>query len=208
MKKRRLKGYVIPLFSAIISSMLLFTIYIIDRNSYSINDSSSNFKYVSDSIIDNTIPVMNEIENQIIIRPYIADSINVYKKYYDGEENKENAIIYYRGTYIQNSGILYSSDNEFNVVSILDGEVIDIKDDDLLGKVVEIKHNNSIISTYEGLKDINVVVGDRVKQNTIIGTSGEITLDTTLKNALLFELTKDGKFINPDKCYDKTYTEL
>jgi hypothetical protein len=73
---------------------------------------------------------------------------------------------------------------------------------------LRIKHDNNLISTYQGLKNVNVVKGDRVVQNTVIGTSGEISLDKKLDNALLFELNKDGKYVNPEKYYDLNPNEL
>ena len=55
---------------------------------------------------------------------------------------------------------------------------------------------------------MNVSKGDKVLQGTIIGKSGEITLDVNLKNALLFEIIKDGKYENPDNYFDKKVKEL
>ena len=169
------------------------------------NKVDNNYTYVNDSIIDNSLPVMSE--EDVVIRPYRTDKIDIYKKFYD-ENNKEEGIVYYNGTYIQNSGIIYNSTDEFDVVSILDGDVIDVKIDEILGNVIEIKHSNGLISSYSGLKSMNVSKGDKVLQGTIIGKSGEITLDVNLKNALLFEIIKDGKYENPDNYFDKKVKEL
>lgn len=205
MKKRKLKGFVLPTFSAFLVSILFITIISLSNNMTSEKD-TQDYTYSNQSIISNTMPVLNE--DDVIIRPYQAEKINIYKKFYDGENNTDNAIIYYNDTYIQNSGILYNCDEEFNVVSILDGEVIEVKKDDLLGYVVEVKHSNNLISSYEGLKSINVKKGDRITQETLIGKSGEIKLDVNLKNALLFELIKDGKYVNPENYFDKKAKEI
>lgn len=205
MKKRKLKGFVLPTFSAFLVSILFITIINLSNNITSEKD-TQDYTYSNQSIISNTMPVLNE--DDVIIRPYQAEKINIYKKFYDGENNTDNAIIYYNDTYIQNSGILYNCEEEFNVVSILDGEVIEVKKDDLLGYVVEVKHSNNLISSYEGLKSINVKKGDRITQETLIGKSGEIKLDVNLKNALLFELIKDGKYVNPENYFDKKAKEI
>ncbi len=205
MKKRKLKGFVLPTFSAFLVSILFITIINLSNNMTSEKD-TQDYTYSNQSIISNTMPVLNE--DDVIIRPYQAEKINIYKKFYDGENNTDNAIIYYNDTYIQNSGILYNCEEEFNVVSILDGEVIEVKKDDLLGYVVEVKHSNNLISSYEGLKSINVKKGDRITQETLIGKSGEIKLDVNLKNALLFELIKDGKYVNPENYFDKKAKEI
>lgn len=206
MKKRRLKGFVFPLFSAVLFSILLITIISLNKTNKEGVIDDVDYTYSNDSIVSKTVPVLSE--EDIIIRPYQSDKISIYKKFYDGENNKEDAIIYYNDTYMQNSGIIYNSDNEFNVVSILDGEVIEVKKDDLLGYVVEIKHSNNLISSYEGMKSINVKKGDKIKQDTLIGKSGEIDLDVNLKNALLFELIKDGKYVNPENYFDKKAKEI
>ena len=39
-----------------------------------------------------------------------------------------------------NTGILYSSNESFDVISVLDGKVEDVKTDNLIGNIVTIKH--------------------------------------------------------------------
>ena len=204
MKRKKLKGFVVPVFSAILVGVLLIFIIEIESNASDKELLQTNsYTYVNDSVVEKTKPVMNE-ENKII-RPYVSEQIDIYKKFYNGEEN---SILYLDGTYIQNSGIIYTSNNEFNVVSILDGEVIDVKKNDFLNYVVEVKHSNDLISIYEGLKSVNVKKGDKIEQNCLIGKSGEIKLDTNLSNALLFEITKNGKYVNPEELYDKSMKEI
>lgn len=206
MKKRKLKGFVLPVFSALVLSLFLIIVLSVSKTKSNGEDELQEFTYVNSNVIDHSKPVLNE--DDVIIRPYQSDKITIFKKFYDEENNSEDSIIYYKDTYIQNSGIIYTSDSEFNVVSILDGEVIEVKKDDLLGYSVEIKHQNNMISSYEGLKSINVKKGDKINQDTLIGKSGEITLEVNLKNSLLFELIKDGKYVNPEKYFDKKIKEI
>ena len=206
MKKRRLKRFVVPVFSALIISTLLITLMLFTKKTEDVEVPTEDFAYVNDSIVHDALPTLSE--DDVIIKPFQTENINVYKKFYDGENNKEDSIIYYKDTYMQNSGVLYNSDNEFMVVSVLDGEVIDLKKDDILGYVVEVKHDNNLISIYQGLKSVNIKKGDQITQNSIIGKSGEITLDVNLKNALLFELIKDGKYVNPEIFYNKKIKEI
>lgn len=204
MKKRRLKGFVVPVFSAIVSGLLLICIITIEKNlTVQSSMNSEKYTYVDESAVDKTVPVMNEDDK--IIRPYVSEEIDIYKKFYNGEES---SIIYLNGTYIQNSGIIYTSSKEFNVVSVMDGEVIEVKKNDVLNYVVEVKHSNDLISIYEGLKSVNVKKGDHVNQNDLIGKSGEIKLDTNLSNSLLFEITRNGKYVNPEEYFDKSLKEL
>ncbi len=203
MKNKKLRWYVVPLFSALFFSISLITIISLNKTDLK---EEPKFSYVSDSIIDNSMPVIGE--ETIIVKPFQSDKVEVYKKFYDGVENTEDAIIYYNGIYMQNSGIIYKSNEKYSVVSILDGEIVDVKKDDLLGYVVEVKHNDRMISRYQGLTNLTVKKGDHVKQNTILGMSGEIKLDETLNNSLFFELIVDGKYVNPDKYYDTKVQEM
>lgn len=208
MKKKKLKWFVKPVLYGLAFSLMILSIVILNFQ----EDKKSNFKdfvFVNKSIISNIKPVLSE--DDIIIKPFVGDNIKIYKKFYDKDssiEEKEQAIIYYRNTYLQNSGIIYKSDEEFDVVSILDGEVTNIKEDETLGNVVEITYSNNIIANYEGLKDIKVKVGQKVYQSDIIGKSSKINIDDNLNNALLFEIIKDGKYINPENYFDKKVKEL
>ena len=206
MKRKRLKGFVVPVFGALVFSTFLIGFLTISNKTGDIDLPNNNYTYVNESIINDALPTIKE--DSVIIKPYQNEEVKIYKKFYDGSENKENAIIYYNGTYMQNSGIIYSYDSEFNVVSVLDGEVIEVKKEELLGYVVEIRHDNNLISTYQGLKSVNVKKGETVTQDTLIGKSGEITLDVNLKNALLFELIKEGKYVNPENYFNKKIKEI
>lgn len=206
MKKKKLRGFVVPVFCAFLLSTFFITIMSLNNKSDKKITFDDNYVYVNDSIIHDALPTLSE--ESVLIKPFQTDKVSVYKKFYDNENNKEDSIIYYDGTYIQNSGILYNSDEEFTVVSVLDGEVLEIKKDDILGYVVEVKHKDNLISTYQGLKSVNVKKGEHIDQNTLIGKSGEISLDVNLKNALLFELIKDGKYVNPELFFNKKIKEI
>ena len=201
--KRRLKGYVLPVLLGTVLAVLLNLLLALRNNS--VSPIPEDYNFVSNSIINNSLPVLSY--DDVLIRPYQTDKITVVKRFYD-EDNKELGIIYFNDTYMQSSGILYTSEDEYNVVSILDGEVISIRKDDLLGNTVEVKHNDNLISSYQGLKNVYVKKGDHINQNTIIGKAGEIKLNETYNNALLFELIKDGHYVNPDKYFDKKIKEI
>ena len=208
MKKRKLKWFVKPILYGTTLSILLFSIILLNSKEKNIN-SFKDFVFVNKSIIKDTKPVLKE--DDIIIKPFQSDNINIYKKFYDKDsslEDKIKSIIYYKDTYIQNSGIIYSSDKEFDVVSILDGKVTNIKEDKTLGNVVEITYMNNLIANYSGLKDLKVKVGQNINQNDIIGKSSKINIDQELNNALLFEIVKDGKYQNPEIFYEKKINDL
>lgn len=205
--KRKLKEFVLPVISGMFVSLCLVTTLTIKNRNIKdlVTNIPDDYVYVSGSIFNSAMPILSY--DDVIIKPYQGNNINIVKEFYD-EESKERGIIYYKDTYMQNTGVIYSSDNEFNVVSILDGEIIDIKNDDIMGYTVEIKHTDNLISSYEGLSTVYVKKGDSINQSTIIGKSGDIKLEETINNSLLFELIKDGHYINPEKYYDKKVNEV
>ena len=159
--------------------------------------------YVPEEIIREE-PVVKQTTT--IINPYLDQGVTIGKNYYDykGEEkDQENSILKHDNTYIQNSGIDYVNENKFDVIAILDGTVTDIKDDDTLGKCIEIKHDNNLISTYQSLSEIKVKKGDIITQGQVLGTSGENELDKELGNHLHFEMYENGGNVNPNNYLNK-----
>lgn len=78
----------------------------------------------------------------------------------------------------------------------------------MLGKIIEITHENNLISVYQSLSDVLVQEGDNVLQGQVIGKSGESNISTELGNHLHFELIHNSKNVNPLKYYDKKLEEL
>ena len=168
-------------------------------------------EYVDGEIIENNeyLPVVGVEET--IIKPFTSTDVKVSKSFYDytaEADSQQNSIIYYENTYMQNSGIDYSSDKSFDVVSILEGTVIDVKSDNVLGTIVEIRHTNELISVYQSLSEITVKVDDKVVQGQIIGKSGKSNLNVDIPNNLHFELYYMGQIVNPESYYDKSLTDL
>lgn len=155
-----------------------------------------------------TIPVINEQEDveKRIIRPYTDNNVKIVKNFYDykdSSENQMNALIYYQDTYMQSNGIAYASGDKFNVIAILDGEVIDVLEDELIGNSITIDHGK-MKTIYQSLSEIDVKVGDKVTQGSIIGISGTSNINSDLENHLYFEMIVDDLNVNPEEYYDKT----
>lgn len=154
-----------------------------------------------------TFPAMEE-KDTVIGRPYNDDRVTIVQNYYDyqgAESEQTSSIIYYQDTYIQSSGISYAMNNEdFDVVSILDGEVIEVTEDTLLGNTIKIKHSESVISIYQSISDIKVNVGDTVRKGMLIATSSTSNINSALNNHLYFELLIDDVNVNPEEYYDKS----
>lgn len=184
-------------------------IYSIESSILKNNKTEEDLVYVTKTILSDVIPVVGE--NPKIIKPYVNEEVKVYKNFYkkDGnEEEQKNSIIEYGNTYLQSTGICYSLDKVFDIVAIMDGEVIEVKEDELLGKIIEIRHDNNVISSYHGLSEVSVSKDMKVKTGDMIGVSGTSNIFKEAQNHLYFELAINGKLVNPLEYYDKILGEI
>jgi len=206
--KRRLKKPVVYLLYGLGFVLLVGVAFSIE-NIFTKKSLDDDLTYVSKTIFDDVVPVV--AEDYKIIKPINNSNVQVVHNYYDykgDEENQKNSILIYDKTYMQSSGITYGSNEQFDVVSILDGKVITVKQDELLGNIVEIEHNNGVISVYQSLDKVNVKVDETVKQGSIIGTSGKSNLNKTTEYGLYFEMIVNGNIVNPNDYYDKLVNEI
>jgi stage II sporulation protein Q len=210
MYKRRLKSFVLPLIYSIAGIALITSIFFLKNSLDNLGfDQGKNFVYVTDVIFGKDIPVVGQ--NAVIIRPYNNQDVKVARYYYDykAEANKQkDSLIYYQNTYMQNSGVDYNGATNFEVVAILEGTVINVNEDNLLGKMVEVRHNNDLISVYQSLSEISVKQGDIVTQGQIIGKSGTCNISPDLQDHLHFEILYKGKVADPETFFDKTIKDL
>ena len=154
--------------------------------------------YVTSTVLEEEQPVIKE--STMMINPYTDTTVSIGKNYYDYKadaETQEKSIVYHDNTYMQNSGTDFVGEKVFDVVAVLDGSVTDVKEDETLGKVVEIKHENGYISIYQSLSEVSVKKGDMVTQGQVIGKSGTNELDKDMGNHLHFELYVNGTVVNP-----------
>ena len=214
-KRRRLRKYVIPTICLMLVCTILFSSYkmyqILTAGVPVVNPTpKDNTSEVNNSGDDTNItPTVSVTKN--IIRPYTSTDVTATIPYYniDGTNDEQAAaLIYYEGIYMQNTGVLYTSNNAFDVVSILDGTVKNIKEDSLMGNIVEIEHTNNLTTVYQSLGEVKVKVGDTVKQGDIIATSGQNKITTDTSNALHFEVFYKGEVFNPEEFYLLDYTEV
>lgn len=213
MKKRKLKFFVMPAVYGILFATVMLSLLVLNKvNTTKVSSNDENYTYVNGSIITKTVPTISEKTNEVVIeKPYTSDKVSIYKKFYEKEgtdQERENAILFYNNTYVQNTGLIYKGEEQFDVISVLNGTVVDVKDDETLGKVVEIKHDNNLITTYQGLSNVTVKKNQTVNQGDIIGKSGKIKINDDLENALLFEIIHNGNLVNPEKYINKKINEL
>ena len=207
---RRLKRPVVYSLYAIGISMLIGGIVLLETSSKKLDSKNPDYQYVSKTgITREDIPVVNT--KTTIIRPYTDSDVKIVKNYYNyqgTEDEQKESIIYYEDTYMPSSGVSYGKDEEFDVVAILDGKVTKVSNDDTLGNIINIEHENGIVSTYESIKDITVKEGDTVKQGDKLATSSTANITSDLKNHLYFELSVKDIIVNPEDYFDKSIDEI
>ena len=151
MTKRKLKDWVLPVLGIIVLIGTVLCFYLFNRiKTFGKVDDNV---YVTDALMDESISVNKEVESpkKSIIKPYDAEGVEIDKYYYkkdDDEGRQQASLIKYQNIYMPNTGVLYSSANEFEVKVVLDGKVTSVKEDNILGNVIEIEHSNSLITVY------------------------------------------------------------
>ena len=108
--------------------------------------------------------------------------------------------------YAVHQGMDFKGSAGDNVVAVLDGTIVKVVTDHILGEnYVTIAHNGGLTSTYkyinarEGLKE-----GDSVKKGDVIGTIAEARgMEMNEGEHLHFEMAVNGKTVDPD-----TYLEI
>lgn len=216
MKKRKLKGYVLPAIYFVVLVVMVVSITFLSQsllekqkmNDEDYNYSKSVFEESENEPTNTEVDTTNEIK---IVRPYTSDKVTVTKEFYNKDEsveNQEKALIFYENTYMPNTGILYGCDEKFDVIAILNGTVKEIKEDEILGQMITIECDNKITAVYYTLGEIKVNEGDQITQNQVIATSGTSNIDSSKAESLLFETYIDGVLTNPNNLFDKSISEI
>ncbi|WP_100405700.1 M23 family metallopeptidase [Bacillus solitudinis] len=142
------------------------------------------------------MPVVNEEEVEIV--GYFYD-VNAES------EEQERALVYYNNMYYQNKGIDLASleGASFEVAAALSGTVIKVEQDSLLGNVIEINHDNGIITHYHSLETIEVEKGQTVKQGELLGEAGRNLYNKEAGVHLHFELRFEDTPVNPNDVFQQ-----
>ncbi len=208
--KYKLKGWVVVSVYLLSLGAILSSLFLLGKSLKSSFYSEETLSYVYRGIIEDAVPVVN-FNTDKILKPIMEEDVTVIKPFYDKDADnskQENALIFYQNTYMPNTGILYGSTQKFDVVAVLDGTILDVTADEIMGNIVTIKHSNNLKTVYQSLSDVKVIVGDLVKQGDVIGSSGENKIETTSENMLLFEVNNNGEYINPDTFYTMKIEDL
>lgn len=204
MKRRLKKPVMYSLYFGVIAILFGSLFFMNKEEEYSYDE---DYDYVS-KLFESNEPV--NAEEEVLIKPFTNENVKTLQNFYDykgKETEQENAIINYEQTYIQNNGIAYGHDEKFEVVSSLSGTVLSVKEDKLQGIVIEIENDN-VIMTFKSLSKANVKQNDVVTSGQIIGVSGTSNINKDLGNHIVFELSIDSEYVNPDDYYGKSLKKV
>ena len=211
MKTRlRLKKWASTVIYLSLVSIVFISMMFISKTLNNKYGESLNLSFILKDFIDTDLPVVSTNDGSIK-KPFDKETVTIDINFYDKDsdvETQKKSLILYENTYMPNTGILYTSNETFDILATLDGKVTKVSEEELLGKVIEITHSSSLITTYYSVGNINVTEGQDVKQGDILGTSGKNNISSTSDNMLLFEVSLNGININPEKYYQTNLKDL
>lgn len=213
MKRRKLKGFVLPSIYGLVVVFVFMTVYFLNSSiTYQAPENVTENKTVVNETeeFDNDMVVVNPVPDKPM-KPYNKETVQISKNFYKMEDDKDTqqkSLIYYQNTYMQNTGVLYSSDEMFEVLASVDGTVKEVKDDEILGTVVVIEYNSKVTTTYYSLNEVKIKAGDKVKVGDVIGISGKNKLENEKENCLLFEVYINGNLTNPIEFLEMSLEDL
>ncbi len=161
---------------------------------------------------EESVPV-GSITEEIKMPVLEENEVSVVKHFYDenaSDTEQQDALIYYENQYTKNTGTDFAKadGSAFEVAAALSGTVSNVEEDSLLGNVVELQHDNGLVTVYQSLDDVQVEVGSTVAQGEVIGKAGQSVIGKDLGLHVHFEIRNDGVAVNPETSFDKTIATL
>ncbi|SES83613.1 Murein DD-endopeptidase MepM and murein hydrolase activator NlpD, contain LysM domain [Natronincola peptidivorans] len=91
------------------------------------------------------------------------------------------------------------------VRAVLDGEVIEVVNDTIMGITISLQHEEDLITRYSNLStDAMVKVGQKVTKGQVISGIGRTAANKTLEGPLLhFQVLKEGRAVDPQNYLPK-----
>ncbi|VEF46486.1 peptidase M23 [Bacillus freudenreichii] len=159
---------------------------------------------------DTVIEVNQSFEN-VSVPVKNQDEVDYVTQFYDSNasmDEQEAALIVDGNKYRPNMGIdiAMKDGSEFEVLASLSGKVTAVRNDSLLGNVIEVEHDNGVKTIYQSVKDMQVKSGDAVKQGQVLAKSGTSQLNKEAKNHVHFEIRKDNTALNPLDFFGQPFT--
>jgi stage II sporulation protein Q len=162
---------------------------------------------------DNPAVEVNRAVENILMPVENEDEAQIVTQFYDfngSEEEQVAALVVYKNNYYPSQGIDIGMKNgeSFDVLAALSGTVKEVKEDSFLGNVIEIEHDNGVVTRYQSVKDIAVEVGDDVEQGQVIAKAGKSEFNQEAGVHVHFEIRKNDVAVNPLDYFNKSLSSL
>lgn len=189
---------------------LLITALVISAVTSNQTDEPTNNPIIDEPNTPNT----DVIPEEVIVVPFDENmEYVVVRKFYEKDASKEDqqlSLIKYQNSYRTSVGTSFAKkDNTtFDVLSVLSGKVVEIKDSPLYGNYVAIEHKDGFKTYYYGLSEVTVTLGSEINQKDKIGVCGKTEIDAETGNHVYVKMMKNGKCYNPEKLIGKKLSEI
>lgn len=101
------------------------------------------------------------------------------------------------------NGVDFSGEAGDDVHAVRNGKVTRIYDDSMWGKTVEIDHGNGMVAKYCGFDELSVEENSNVEKEQVIGSLGDIPIESADNTHLHLEITVNGKITDPIEAMGK-----
>lgn len=159
-------------------------------------------------------PIVEVKPEEVIKLPFDENmEYVVVRKFYEKDASKEDqqlSLIKYQNSYRTSVGTSYAKkdNSNFDVLSVLSGKVVEIKESPLYSNYVVVEHNDGLKSYYYGLSEVTVTLGSNVNQGDKLGVSGKTEIDAETGNHVYLKMVKSGEHYNPEKLIGKKISDI
>ncbi|MCK0470056.1 M23 family metallopeptidase [Halalkalibacter sp. APA_J-10(15)] len=205
------KRWVIPALYLAAAALVLSAVFMLQNNDETV---APEIGIDADGVSQNENPYGEEAlpvtsMSERVQMPFENEhEMNIVGYFYDVHataEEQQEALVYYNNEYYPNKGMDFAHvDGEsFDVIAALSGTVVRAEKDELLGYIVEISHEDDVVTHYHSLENIDVEQGDTVEQGDVLGTAGRNVYNKDAGIHVHFEIRQDQMAINPNNVFDQ-----
>lgn len=157
---------------------------------------------------------VGSVSEEFVSMPFDATlEYEVVRKFYEKDasiEDQTKSLIKYQNSFRTSTGTSYAltSGGYFDVVSAIAGTVIEVSNSPLFGNYVVVSNDDEVKTFYYGLSEVCVEKGTKVLQGVKLGVAGTTTVDSETGIHVYFQISKAGKFLNPEKVIGTKTKEL
>ena len=157
---------------------------------------------------------VGNISDEFVSMPFDATlEYDVVRKFYEKDasiDDQTKSLIKYQNSFRTSTGTSFAlkSGEYFDVISAIAGTVTEVSNSPLFGNYVVVSNDEDVKTYYYGLSEVCVEKGTKVLQGVKLGVSGTTTVDSETGIHVYFQISKAGKFLNPEKAIGTKTKEL